>query len=307
MNAVAPRRLAPAPVAVRDWLASVAAHAALLAALAWGAAHVHGPHVQPAPVPIRWVDAAPEPRAADAIESAAASSMPPVVNEVPAPVAEPVAAAVAAPIATPAAAPPLATPRPPVRAASSARSRHAASERRAGAAPTRVPQPRSTASLGAPASAAEAPASPEQRSAPSTAAGADADPSPPAAPPVAARPAIAPGIAAAAEPVPAPPAHANEASRWRSDLEALLIAQKRYPRQARRMGQQGVVTIHAQFAADGELLDCEVASSSGFRTLDEAAVALVRVAAGQLRTSSVPGSRAQLRIPIAYELNGRGT
>ncbi len=73
------------------------------------------------------------------------------------------------------------------------------------------------------------------------------------------------------------------------------------------MGQQGVVTIHAQFAADGELLGCEVAGSSGFRALDEAAVELVRIAAGQLRASSAPGSRAELRIPIAYELNGRGT
>jgi len=306
VNAVAAGRLAPAPVAVRDWLASVAAHAALLAAVAWGTAHVHGPHVQPAPapVPIRWVDAAQEHPTETSIEHAASSSTPPVAAAAAAPVAEPVAA----PATAPAAAASISRRRSPAHAAQPARPRRAASERGAGAAPMGIPQrPRSPAPLGAPASAAEAPASPERGGASPAVFAADADPSPPAAPPVAARPAIAPGVAAAADPGPSPPAQANEPSRWRNDLEALLIAQKRYPRQARRMGQQGVVTVHAQFAADGELLDCEVAASSGFRTLDEAAVELVRVAAGQLRSSSVPGSRAQLRIPIAYELNGRGT
>ncbi|MCD6679199.1 MAG: energy transducer TonB [Burkholderiaceae bacterium] len=87
----------------------------------------------------------------------------------------------------------------------------------------------------------------------------------------------------------------------------MLLARKSYPRQAQRLGQQGVVTVQAQFAADGELLGCEVAASSGFRALDEAAVELVRIAAAQLRASGAPGSRAQVRIPIAYELNGRGT
>jgi len=96
-------------------------------------------------------------------------------------------------------------------------------------------------------------------------------------------------------------------SRWRSELEALLLAHKRYPAQARRMGQQGVVTVQAQFAADGELLACAVAASSGFRALDEAALQLVRLAADRLRASSAPGNRAELRIPIFYELNGRGT
>jgi len=96
-------------------------------------------------------------------------------------------------------------------------------------------------------------------------------------------------------------------SRWRSELEALLLAHKRYPPQARRMGQQGVVTVQAQFAADGELLACAVAASSGFRALDEAALQLVRLAADRLRASSAPGNRAELRIPIFYELNGRGT
>lgn len=94
---------------------------------------------------------------------------------------------------------------------------------------------------------------------------------------------------------------------WRADLEALLATNKRYPRQARRMGQQGVVTVRARFAADGELLRCEVAASSGFRALDQAALELVRLAAEQLRVNQAPGRLAEVHVPISYELEGRGT
>lgn len=79
---------------------------------------------------------------------------------------------------------------------------------------------------------------------------------------------------------------------------------KRYPRQARRMRQQGVVTVEASFSPDGELLRCDVADSSGYRSLDEAALELVRTAAALLRSQQVPGTLAQLRIPIAFELSG---
>ena len=79
---------------------------------------------------------------------------------------------------------------------------------------------------------------------------------------------------------------------------------KHYPMQARRMRQQGVVTVEARFSADGELLRCDVASSSGFRSLDEAALKLVRAAAEALRAHHGPGELAELRIPIAYELSG---
>lgn len=79
---------------------------------------------------------------------------------------------------------------------------------------------------------------------------------------------------------------------------------KRYPLQARRMRQQGVVTVEARFSPDGELLRCDVADSSGYRSLDEAALELVRTAAALLRSQQVPGVLAELRIPIAFELSG---
>jgi protein TonB len=79
---------------------------------------------------------------------------------------------------------------------------------------------------------------------------------------------------------------------------------KRYPLQARRMRQQGVVTVEASFSPDGLLLRCNVADSSGYRSLDEAALELVHKAAELLRSRQVPGALAELRIPIAFQLSG---
>jgi len=116
-------------------------------------------------------------------------------------------------------------------------------------------------------------------------------------------PAVVAGAAAA---TPLRPAAADPAARqrWRDDLERLMREHKHYPMQARRMRQQGVVTVEARFSAQGELLRCDVAGSSGFRSLDEAALTLVRTAAEALRVLHGPGELAELQIPINYELSG---
>lgn len=103
---------------------------------------------------------------------------------------------------------------------------------------------------------------------------------------------------------PAPSAHqlAAQQARWHGLLEAALLKHKQYPMVARRMRQEGVVTVEAHFSAQGELLRCSVASGSGFTALDEAALQLVRQAADIVRATHQPGRVAQLRIPIAYEL-----
>lgn len=102
------------------------------------------------------------------------------------------------------------------------------------------------------------------------------------------------------------PASANQLeaqqARWEGLLEAALLQHKQYPLVARRMGQEGQITVEAHFSAQGELLHCFVASGSGFKALDEAALQLVRRAADVVRATQQPGRVAQLRIPIAYEL-----
>ena len=122
--------------------------------------------------------------------------------------------------------------------------------------------------------------------------------------PVATVHAEAPRAAAPAVVAPAPPSAnqlAAQQARWEGLLEAALLKHKQYPMVARRMGQEGLVTVEAHFSAQGELLDCFVASGSGFKALDEAALQLVRQAADLVRATHQPGRVAQLRIPIAYE------
>jgi protein TonB len=89
---------------------------------------------------------------------------------------------------------------------------------------------------------------------------------------------------------------------WRGLLNTGLLKHKAYPLSARRMRQEGTVVVQAAFAADGTLLECAVADSSGFATLDAAALQLVRTAAHAALASATPGDRVTLRIPIVYEL-----
>lgn len=117
-------------------------------------------------------------------------------------------------------------------------------------------------------------------------------------------------VTAVATPVAPPPpdpgvlraqAQARQA-QWESLLEAALVERKQYPTVARRMRQEGVVTVEARFSAQGELLHCAVAVGSGFKALDAAALQLVQEAASHVRLVRQPGRLATLRIPIAYEL-----
>lgn len=119
------------------------------------------------------------------------------------------------------------------------------------------------------------------------------------------KPAAPAAAAPAATPAPATPSAntlAAQQARWHSVLEAALLKHKHYPLVARRMRQEGVVTIEAHFSAHGELLQCVVANGSGFKALDEAALQLVRQSAELVRATHQPGRVAQLRIPIVYEL-----
>jgi len=134
-----------------------------------------------------------------------------------------------------------------------------------------------------------------------------------AAVPAAPAPAAAPATSlASANPAPqsvkaAPPSSSTtsrpaDTSRWQAQLESMLLSYKQYPMVARRMRQEGIVTVEAHFSPLGELTFCVVAISSGFKSLDEAALALVRKTAEAVRTSHQPGRNAELRIPIAFEL-----
>lgn len=290
---------APGPK-LGDWLASAALHVAAALAL-WPLAASVGPALpalQRIELPIRW--------AAEAV----------VADER----LKPVEAAAVAPTA---ATPRPAEPAPPVEAR-----RPRGAEQPADRAPVRrravAPAPES-ATRAASRKPAEAPvfAPPDTSSRAEAALGSAARPSTPSVdvrppggvpdtdstavgdPSVAAQPApaVAASAAAAAPTRPIAP-DPGARRRWHDHLERLMREHKHYPMQARRMRQQGVVTVEARFSAEGDLLRCDVAGSSGFRSLDEAALKLVRTAAELLRVHHRPGELAELRIPIAYELSG---
>lgn len=283
---------APGPRAT-DWLASAALHVAAALALWQFAASVGpaSPALQRIELPIRWAadavvtDGQPKP-----VEAAAVASAAPPASPTPRP-AEPARSIEARP--------PVEARQPIERAPLRRRVVAAAPEaamRVASKTPAEAPAitqpdaPRSAES--APLAADAQPATASAEAQPATA---SAD--------VQSAPAVVASAAAAApmHPVATDP---GARQRWHKHLERLMREHKHYPMQARRMRQQGVVTVEARFSADGELLRCDVASSSGFRSLDEAALKLVRAAAEALRAHHVPGELAELRIPIAYELSG---
>ncbi len=75
-----------------------------------------------------------------------------------------------------------------------------------------------------------------------------------------------------------------------------------YPETARRRGNQGRVIVRVNVSADGEPLALSVARSSGYTTLDEAAIAAVR------QWRFVPARRfgqpvaAEAEVPIVFRL-----
>lgn len=121
----------------------------------------------------------------------------------------------------------------------------------------------------------------------------------------------APRAAAVADPAPAPvaaPAAPVSAPAPRiaesADLGSGLIAARppRYPRESRRLHEQGVVTLLVLVGEDGKVAEISVRKSSGFRRLDEAALAAVRE--WRWRPTVVDGHPVMVRgfVPIPFEL-----
>ena len=98
-------------------------------------------------------------------------------------------------------------------------------------------------------------------------------PLPPVAAPVAASPAPA-----------APPAPARVVLPS-SDADYLNNPRPPYPPLSKRLGEQGKVVVRVQIGTDGTALAAEIATSSGYDRLDQAALATVR------RWRYVPGKR----------------
>jgi len=75
-----------------------------------------------------------------------------------------------------------------------------------------------------------------------------------------------------------PPTHGELALRVITPADYLRSPAPRYPPLAKQLRQQGVVMVRVRIAASGEPLQVDIEQSSGFRLLDDAALAAVRKA-----------------------------
>lgn len=87
---------------------------------------------------------------------------------------------------------------------------------------------------------------------------------------------------------------------WESRLRASIERQKRYPRNAQRNRQEGVVTVAFTVSATGNISNIRVQESSGYNILDQAGVnAVERVG----RTDPHPsGQQINTSVPIRFEI-----
>lgn len=77
-----------------------------------------------------------------------------------------------------------------------------------------------------------------------------------------------------------------------------------YPEQARREGQEGRPQIKVCIDAKGKLASAEVAQSSGFPLLDEAAVKVAKATRYKAATSEGKPVESCATLPVKFELHG---
>lgn len=104
---------------------------------------------------------------------------------------------------------------------------------------------------------------------------------------------------------PAPPAGADggtalDAYAW--DVLAHLRRFQQYPEAARRRGIEGTVWLSARVSRKGDVLQAEVAQSSGSDLLDRAAARLIVMASPLPPPPDAAFAITDLRLPVAYTL-----
>jgi len=83
-------------------------------------------------------------------------------------------------------------------------------------------------------------------------------------------------------------------------VRKLLERRGAYPGTARRLGLEGLVRMTVTVDADGSILDTKIERSSGFRELDQAALASARDVSG---LPPPPGGRPlRILIPVRFSM-----
>jgi protein TonB len=91
--------------------------------------------------------------------------------------------------------------------------------------------------------------------------------------------------------------------RYLAELQAAIAKHRFFPRQARRRGLEGRVTVSFTLEADGRIIGIRVVKGSGSSVLDEAAVkTLERLGRFKPIPKAIGRSRWTLRVPIGFTL-----
>jgi len=92
-------------------------------------------------------------------------------------------------------------------------------------------------------------------------------------------------------------------NRWLAESLWRRVAElKRYPSSARLNGQEGKVILKAIIRSDGQLADVVIQKSSGYSTLDEAAMEAVRLACPLHMKQALGKPLIVVSLPIVYSL-----
>jgi protein TonB len=91
--------------------------------------------------------------------------------------------------------------------------------------------------------------------------------------------------------------------RYGRGLAELLARQQQYPRLAAMRGWEGEVQVQVRVARKGNIVDLQLAHSSGFAVLDRQALQLLAATALPPLPESVREAEIQLIVPIHFKLN----
>jgi periplasmic protein TonB len=91
---------------------------------------------------------------------------------------------------------------------------------------------------------------------------------------------------------------------FRSSLREASNRQKRYPQIARENAWEGEVAVRIEIGADGSLAALRVRSSSGYRALDQQAVATLRKALSSLQVpQALLGKPFSIDLRVVFKLS----
>jgi len=101
---------------------------------------------------------------------------------------------------------------------------------------------------------------------------------------------------------PPQPTPAPQSGEYLAMLKARIEAEKHYPSFARKLLQEGTVVINITIGTDGGLIASELVRSSGYSTLDKAALKAVRKATPFPPPSSYGLGRMSIDVPLVFKL-----